>query len=162
MKGNFCIQIEANIRGRLDSRNRKAKKIKTRRPNIHIQWPLLIVITLVQPKNDNNNWLITISRWSNFQKTRLIRASFKDYVFLFGNSNLKVITITKLIDIFDNNIQIFHYLYLHKGLVPWQIDNINGMITLTGITISGGHCIFKQFQLFWPYNHFRPNGSTSR
>ena len=45
--------------------------------------------------------------------------------FQIGNLNLKVITITKLIDIFDNNNQIFHYLYLHKGLVPCQIDNIN-------------------------------------
>ena len=59
---------------------------------------------------------------------------------LIGNLNLKVITITKLIDIFDNNNQIFHYLYLHKGLVPCQSDNINRMITLTVITISGGHC----------------------
>ena len=45
--------------------------------------------------------------------------------FFIGNLNLKVITITELIDIFDNNNQIFHYLYEHKGLVPWQRDNIN-------------------------------------
>ena len=38
--------------------------------------------------------------------------------FLIGNLNLKVITITELIDMFDNNNQIFHYFYLHKGLVP--------------------------------------------
>ena len=42
----------------------------------------LIVITLVQPKSDNNNRLITKSRWTNFsQKTRLVRSSFKDYVY---------------------------------------------------------------------------------
>ena len=58
---------------------------------------------------------------------------------LICNLNLKVITITELIYIFDNNNQIFQYLYLHKGLVPWQSDNINRMITLTVITISGGH-----------------------
>ena len=60
--------------------------------------------------------------------------------FLFGNLKLKVITITKSIGIFDNNNQIFDYYYLHKGLVPCQSDNINQMITLTVITISGGHC----------------------
>ena len=65
--------------------------------------------------------------------------------FLFGNLNLKVITITELIDIFVNNNQIFHNLYLHKGLVPWQSDNINRIITLTVLTISGGHCIFKKY-----------------
>ena len=62
---------------------------------------------------------------------------------LIGFLNLKEITITKLIDIFDNINRIFHYLYLHKGLVPWHSDNINRMITLTVITISGGHCTLK-------------------
>ena len=66
---------------------------------------------------------------------------------LFGISNLKVITITELIDIFDNNNQIFQYLYLHKGLVPWQSDDINRMITLTVIPISGGHCTCKNYKL---------------
>ena len=33
-----------------------------------LQWPPLIVITLVQPKSDNNNWQITIGRWTNFSK----------------------------------------------------------------------------------------------
>ena len=59
---------------------------------------------------------------------------------LIGTLNLKVITITKFIDIFDNNNQIFHYLYLHKGRFLGKVKTINHMITLTVITISGGHC----------------------
>ena len=44
------------------------------------------------------------------------------------------------IDIFYNNNQIFHSLYLHKGLVPSQSDDSNQMIPITVITISGGYC----------------------
>jgi hypothetical protein len=54
---------------------------------------------------------------------------------------IKLITLTEFSHEFDNNKQILTALFWPNWPGLCKTDNIIRMITLTAITLSGGHCI---------------------
>jgi hypothetical protein len=55
----------------------------------------------------------------------------------------KLITLNGLLNSFDHNKRFFLFPFWINRPGLCEFDNINRMITLTGITLSGGHCILK-------------------